>query len=133
MEKQSATTISKFPRRLLILFTAIFSLYNLSAEKITPEIISTLSIIPSDKQEIFTGQDINFEVFIPYVESDKISITQPQDTKDITFKNIRCLDSTIGISGSRITLRLEFKNPGSYTPSPLSLKIQGKKYSIPLS
>lgn len=130
MEKLSTASITKFSRRLLTLCFFFFLFQPLSAEKFNSSIIDSLSIIPADKQDFFCGNLIEFEVFIPDAEVSQVEVTKPSDTSNYTIKNIRTSESKTQIQGTQVQLWIEFQNPGSFTLSPLNLKIQNKKYKI---
>lgn len=130
MEKRTAATIAKLSRRLLVICSFFFLIQPLSAFGFDSSVVNSLSIIPSNNQDFYCGNSIEFEVFIPNAELSQVDVTKPSDTNNYTVQKVLTSESKTQISGTQLQLWIEFNNPGSYTLNPLTVKIHGKKYKI---
>lgn len=130
MEKQRTATISEFCRRLLILFSIFFISTNLWAAP-SEDTLPSLYVIPVSGQNLYADTDIQFELFIPNIDSAKVKYETPSDTDSITYKKIRCINSESNIYGTSIQLWINFSEEGSFTLPPLKINVQNKKYEIP--
>ena len=124
--------ISRIKKYTFIMIISVLcsSLY---AQVLTNSIIKTLRVKPVDNQRMYTGEDLKFELFIPYISSALVDATDPENTDTLTFVNMHKY-SVQGEedlpSGVRIELTLNFSKKGSYKPSPLIVRIRNIPYQI---
>ena len=124
--------ISRIKKYTFIMIISVLysSLY---AQILTNSIIKTLRVKPVDNQRMYTGEDLKFELFIPYISSALVDATDPENTDTLTFVNMHKY-SVQGEedlpSGVRIELTLNFSKKGSYKPSPLIVRIRNIPYQI---
>ena len=130
MEKQRIKSISKSCRRLLtVLFSAALLAGSLTAQTITVSEINELRIKPSDSQNLFTREDLKFEVTIPKIKPAQIQIMSAQLPPDISFRTFRKMEN-YDEGGTKIELWYNFDKKGTYQLPSLPVMIQNRRRSI---
>lgn len=130
MEKQRCKSESKSFRRLLnILFFSILFVNQLYSQSLSLSEINSLRIRPVENQNLYTKNDIKFEVLIPKVKASQVQLISNNQAADITFKTMR-KNEDYENGGTLIELWFSFEKKGTYTLNPLQISIQGRKRNL---
>lgn len=130
MEKQRIKSITEFSRRLLSFFfiLSISSIVNLSAQQKNVQQDSFI-ISPSQDQNLYTQQDIKFEVLLPGTRPAQVQLKSPIKQQNVVFKSFRKIDD-YETNGTILELWLNFEKKGEYKLSPLSIAVKNKRKNI---
>ena len=126
MEKQRVKSESVIGRRLLILLF-LFTAFPLFSQTLTSAMIRDLRISPVQNQQFQVNTDIKFETEIPFTLPSQIDVSMPEEDENMIFKTLRKVESG---GGTRIEIWYQFSNTGTYTPSPLVVKIKNSRRQI---
>lgn len=130
MEKQRIKSITEFSRRLLSFFfiLSISSIGNLSAQQKNVQ-QENLIISPSQNQNLYTQQDIKFEVLLQGTRPSQVQLKSPVKQQNVIFKSFRKIDDYES-NGTILELWLNFEKKGEYKLSPLSITVKNKRKNI---
>jgi len=133
MEKQRNKSISKLSRRLLNLLF-IFTVFStgLSAQTLRQSEISQLRIKPAEDQNLFTKNDLRFEVLLPKVKPSQVQIHSPVLPANVTFKTVRKQENFEN-GGTKIELWYSFDKKGTYQLPDLPVQINYQRRYIKFS
>ena len=126
MEKQRTKSGRTSGRRLLILLLLSVSFPGFS-QTLTNAMIRDLRIAPAQNQQFQVNTDIKFETEIPFTLPSQIDVSMPEENENMIFKTLRKVESD---GGTRIEIWYQFSNTGTYTPSPLVVKIKNSRRQI---
>ena len=126
MEKQRTKSGRTSVRRLLI-FLFLFTAFPLFSQTLTNAMIRDLRISPVQNQQFQVNTDIKFETEIPYTLPSQIDISMPEEDEYMIFKTLRKVEAG---GGTKIGIWYQFSNTGTYTPSPLVVKIKNSRRQI---
>lgn len=129
MEKQRIKSVTKPCRRLLNLALIVFAAAQLSAQNFSQKSGSQLIISPSENQDLFTKQDIKFEVTLPDVRATQVQLKTPEDQPNVLFKTFRKYDE-YETGSTKLELWLSFEKKGEYRLQPLSIIVKNKRQNI---
>lgn len=124
MEKWRIKSEHKFSRRLLISLILLFQMTAVHAKFISQSDLDSLSFKPDSYQQWITNSDIKFEVVIPEVSPEELSVDSPVLPDNVVFKSLlRTEDYSQEEIGTRIEVWLSFSKKGTYQLQPLSLRV----------
>ena len=129
MEKQRIKSAVKSCRRLLAFLLTSLCCANLFSQRLTASMIQELSITPVADQKLYAKEDLKFEVFIPYVKSNQVTIQSPAVQSNVSFKQIKKSDDFVN-NGVKLELWFNFQAKGDYALKPLSVIIQNRERKI---
>ncbi|MCQ2590282.1 MAG: hypothetical protein MJ179_07655 [Treponema sp.] len=135
MEKHRIKSGSEFSRRLLVLFFVFCFVTPVHAKFLTNkdfESIRFSSQKSSDASDYYTNVDICFETVIPFVEPGEIEIFSPEDMDNVSFRTLKRTqwNDEEGEPGTKIEAWYSFSKKGTYTLTPLTVRVQGFKRNI---
>ena len=126
MEKQRTKSGRTSGRRLLILLLLSVT-FPAFSQTLTNAMIRDLRIAPAQNQQFQVNTDIKFETEIPFTLPSQIDVSMPEENENMIFKTLRKVESD---GGTRIEIWYQFSNTGTYTPSPLVVKIKNSRRQI---